>query len=56
MKYRQNQILKSLFLFSFEPFNRAAVQNANDAVQIFGGMGFNTESPVEKLYRDAKSE
>lgn len=25
-----------------------------DAVQTFGGMGFNTESPVEKLYRDAK--
>lgn len=25
-----------------------------DAVQIFGGMGFNSESPVEKLYRDAK--
>lgn len=34
----------------------AAVSNANDAVQIFGGMGFNSESPVEKLYRDAKSE
>lgn len=23
-------------------------------MQVFGGMGFNTESPVEKLYRDAK--
>jgi len=27
---------------------------AQDAVQIFGGNGFNTEYPVEKLYRDAK--
>ena len=25
-----------------------------DAVQIFGGNGFNTEYPVEKLMRDAK--
>ncbi|PWN53394.1 acyl-CoA dehydrogenase NM domain-like protein [Violaceomyces palustris] len=34
--------------------SRAAVSNANSAVQIFGGLGFNTEGPVEKLYRDAK--
>ncbi|WFD01121.1 medium-chain acyl-CoA dehydrogenase [Malassezia yamatoensis] len=34
--------------------SRAAVSNADQAVQIYGGMGFNTESPVEKLYRDAK--
>jgi acyl-CoA dehydrogenase len=27
---------------------------AADAVQIFGGAGFNTEYPVEKLMRDAK--
>lgn len=27
---------------------------ATDAVQIFGGSGFNTEYPVEKLMRDAK--
>ncbi|KAJ1676584.1 hypothetical protein EV182_007902 [Spiromyces aspiralis] len=27
---------------------------AKDAVQIFGGAGFNSEYPVEKLYRDAK--
>jgi acyl-CoA dehydrogenase len=26
----------------------------SDAVQIFGGAGFNTEYPVEKLFRDAK--
>merc|ERR1712178_152772 len=25
-----------------------------DAVQVFGGNGFNTEYPVEKLMRDAK--
>ena len=31
-----------------------AVRIAQDAVQIFGGYGFNTEYPVEKLYRDAK--
>lgn len=27
---------------------------ASDAVQIFGGNGFNKEYPVEKLMRDAK--
>lgn len=31
-----------------------ANKNAADAVQIFGGNGFNTEYPVEKLMRDAK--
>lgn len=31
-----------------------ANQVASDAVQIFGGNGFNTEYPVEKLMRDAK--
>ncbi|XP_049731574.1 medium-chain specific acyl-CoA dehydrogenase, mitochondrial isoform X3 [Elephas maximus indicus] len=31
-----------------------ANQVASDAVQIFGGSGFNTEYPVEKLMRDAK--
>ena len=25
-----------------------------DAIQVFGGAGFNTEMPVEKLYRDAR--
>ena len=29
-------------------------QSATDAVQIFGGNGFNTEYPAEKLMRDAK--
>ncbi|CAL8088419.1 unnamed protein product [Orchesella dallaii] len=31
-----------------------AAKCAADAVQIFGGNGFNTEYPVEKLYRDSK--
>jgi len=31
-----------------------ANKNASDAVQIFGGNGFNSEYPVEKLMRDAK--
>lgn len=31
-----------------------ANKSATDAVQIFGGAGFNTEYPVEKLMRDAK--
>lgn len=31
-----------------------ANQVASDAVQIFGGNGFNSDYPVEKLMRDAK--
>lgn len=31
-----------------------ANQVATDAVQVFGGNGFNSEYPVEKLMRDAK--
>jgi len=31
-----------------------AVSNANLAVQIHGGAGYNTEYPVEKLFRDSK--
>eukprot|EP01126_Amoeba_proteus_P065980 TRINITY_DN9478_c0_g1_i2.p1 TRINITY_DN9478_c0_g1~~TRINITY_DN9478_c0_g1_i2.p1 ORF type:complete len:412 (+),score=90.32 TRINITY_DN9478_c0_g1_i2:274-1509(+) len=31
-----------------------AMKTATDAVQIFGGNGFNSEYPVEKLMRDAK--
>jgi len=31
-----------------------ANKSASDAVQVFGGNGFNTDYPVEKLMRDAK--
>ncbi|RXG58482.1 Medium-chain specific acyl-CoA dehydrogenase, mitochondrial, partial [Armadillidium vulgare] len=32
----------------------AANKSASNAVQVFGGSGYNTEYPVEKLMRDAK--
>ena len=31
-----------------------AFKNASDCVQIFGGNGFNSDYPAEKLMRDAK--
>ncbi|CAH2268248.1 jg7855, partial [Pararge aegeria aegeria] len=34
--------------------SEVANKSATDAVQVFGGNGFNTEYPVEKLMRDAK--
>ena len=34
--------------------SEVANRNAAEAVQIFGGAGFNSEYPVEKLMRDAK--
>jgi acyl-CoA dehydrogenase len=37
-------------LFASEAANKCAA----DAVQVFGGAGFNSEYPVEKLYRDAR--
>ncbi|HEX4225762.1 MAG TPA: acyl-CoA dehydrogenase family protein, partial [Pseudonocardiaceae bacterium] len=48
-----------------EPFTReaaiaklvsseAAMDNARDATQVFGGMGFINETPVARFYRDAK--
>ena len=32
----------------------AAMQSTTDAVQVFGGYGYSSEYPVEKLMRDAK--
>jgi alkylation response protein AidB-like acyl-CoA dehydrogenase len=34
--------------------SEVAVENANEAVQIFGGYGFTKDFPAEKYYRDAK--
>lgn len=34
--------------------SEVAMKATVDAVQVFGGNGFNTEYPVEKLMRDAK--
>jgi short/branched chain acyl-CoA dehydrogenase len=34
--------------------SNAAMDNARDATQIFGGYGFMNESPVARFYRDAK--
>ncbi|XP_026758953.1 probable medium-chain specific acyl-CoA dehydrogenase, mitochondrial isoform X3 [Galleria mellonella] len=48
---QKNTVLASVAkLHASEIANKAA----SDAVQIFGGNGFNTEYPVEKLMRDAK--
>jgi short/branched chain acyl-CoA dehydrogenase len=34
--------------------SEAAMDNARDATQIFGGYGFMNEFPVARFYRDAK--
>ena len=48
---RKNTIFASMAKgFAGDHCNRVCA----DAVQIFGGNGFNTEYPVEKLMRDAK--
>jgi acyl-CoA dehydrogenase len=48
---KPNTMLASMSkVFASEHCNKVVT----DAVQIFGGAGFNTEYPVEKLYRDAK--
>ncbi|KAJ0408944.1 hypothetical protein P43SY_002823 [Pythium insidiosum] len=48
---RRNTIFASMAKrFAADHANRCTA----DAVQIFGGAGFNTEYPVEKLFRDAK--
>lgn len=48
---QKNTVLASVAkAHASEVANKAAA----DAVQIFGGNGYNTEYPVEKLMRDAK--
>ena len=48
---RRNTLYASMAkMFAADHANKVAA----DAVQIFGGNGFNTEYPVEKLLRDAK--
>ncbi len=48
---RRNSLYASIAkCYSSDVANRSA----SDAVQIFGGNGFNSEYPVEKLMRDAK--
>lgn len=34
--------------------SQAAVEVANDSIQIFGGYGYMREYPIEKMFRDAK--
>ncbi len=34
--------------------SRAAVENATEAIQIFGGYGYTRDYPVERFFRDAK--
>jgi butyryl-CoA dehydrogenase len=34
--------------------SEAAMDNARDATQVFGGYGFMEEYPVARFYRDAK--
>jgi alkylation response protein AidB-like acyl-CoA dehydrogenase len=34
--------------------SNAAMDNARDATQVFGGYGFMNEYPVARFYRDAK--
>lgn len=48
--------IRNTYAASIAKCHAADVANkcATDAVQIFGGNGFNTDYPVEKLMRDAK--
>ena len=50
------QDIRNTYMASIGKCLAADVANkcATDAVQIFGGNGFNTQYPVEKLMRDAK--
>lgn len=42
------------YLFSLKIKTKAIILHSIFHLQIFGGAGFNTEYPVEKLMRDAK--
>ena len=48
--------VRNTYMASIAKCMAADVANkaARDAVQVFGGNGFNKEYPVEKLMRDAK--
>ncbi|KAJ8970609.1 hypothetical protein NQ314_001144 [Rhamnusium bicolor] len=48
--------IKNSYLASIAKYHASEIANkcASDAVQVFGGCGFNKEYPVEKLMRDAK--
>ncbi len=52
---QQNNIRDLSFINSSKVYaSQAAVEVANDAIQIFGGYGYMREYPIEKMYRDAK--
>jgi len=54
--WQANQGIRNTYMASIAKCFAGDMANkaATDAVQIFGGNGFNTEYPVEKLMRDAK--
>ncbi len=54
--WQNDQGIRNTYMASIAKCLAGDVANkcATDAVQIFGGNGFNTEYPVEKLMRDAK--
>lgn len=54
--WQADQGIRNTYLASIAKCLAGDVANkaATDAVQIFGGNGFNTDYPVEKLMRDAK--
>lgn len=56
MKQFRSTGQKNTLLASVAKCHASEIANkaATDAVQVFGGNGFNTEYPVEKLMRDAK--
>ena len=54
--WQADQGIRNTYMASIAKCLAAEVANkaATDAVQIFGGNGFNCDYPVEKLMRDAK--